>query len=180
MLLSQDPFLITPFGITAQVGFAFERARAGSGGPAERLSEELTIWREQGHGDVVLAFAFSPDGKAVATVTEDRTLRVFRVTDIAGKGMPFMKLGTTKNLGGVAFGKSNADLAVLFRGAVQPSSLRPSHLLLHSVGHMRPCCLSISFGALPLNFGNELCMPALQDALPYTTLSRDSAEELYF
>jgi WD40 repeat protein len=87
--------------------------------PQSSSDINVFLMRGQGHGDAVTGFAFSPDGKAIATVTDDRTLRLFRVSDISAKGIPSIKKGVAKDLAGVAFGSSAEDLAVLTKGDSQ-------------------------------------------------------------
>lgn len=104
---------------TCDEGYALNEARVNS----------VSFMRVQGHGDIVTGFAFSPDGKAITTVADDRTLRLFRVTDITAKGMPFIKKNVTKDLAGVAFGTSAEDLAVLTKGKF-PRCWAPLHAFL--------------------------------------------------
>eukprot|EP00884_Botryococcus_braunii_P020200 jgi/Botrbrau1/6864/Bobra.152_2s0022.1 len=119
------PMHATP-GVSLKQLMKDSKAKAwkqGSSGEHRATHHPLFVITLKGHGDAVTGFAFSPDGKAIATVTDDRTLRLFRVTDISAKGIPFIKKGVTKDLAGVAFGSSAEDLAVLTKGSVGAAGL---------------------------------------------------------
>lgn len=45
----------------------------------------------QGHQGAVTGLAFSADGSALATVCEDRALRVYRMDNIADSGLTFRR-----------------------------------------------------------------------------------------
>ena len=60
--------------------------------------------------------AFSADGSALATACEDRTIRLFKLSDVAAKNMGFVKHNMTSIPVDVAFGAASNQLAVTHRG----------------------------------------------------------------
>ncbi len=64
------------------------------------------------------ALAFSRDGKGVATAADDRTLRLYQIEDVAGKGVTFKRKELRKGAAGVAYGASPDEVAVLTKGEI--------------------------------------------------------------
>lgn len=61
--------------------------------------------------------AWSPDGQALATACEDRTIRVFNLSgDLSSSNIGFRRKALTRGLVDVAFGQSAKQLVALTKG----------------------------------------------------------------
>ncbi len=78
----------------------------------------LSVAALQGHGDVVTGLGWGPDGQALATACDDRTIRVYKLSgDLTSSSINFRRKIVTRGLVDVAFGQSEQQLLVLAKGA---------------------------------------------------------------
>lgn len=78
----------------------------------------------KGHGDLVTGLGWSPDGRALATACEDRTIRVFDLSgSLTSSNVNFRRRAVTCGLVDVAFGQSANQLVVLTKGSLDAASL---------------------------------------------------------
>lgn len=85
-------------------------------GPDRHADSDLFIATLRGHTDTVTGLAFSADGKLLATACEDRTLRIFDVSDVHQKNIPFKLFSMRQGLRDVAFGPTNTQVVLLTQG----------------------------------------------------------------
>lgn len=78
----------------------------------------------KGHGDAVTGLSWSPDAQLLATTCDDRTLRVFNLSeDISSSSVGFKRKALTTGLTDVAFGRSSSQLLALTKGTLEAASL---------------------------------------------------------
>lgn len=84
-------------------------------GHERHAQSKLFLNTLKGHTDAVNGLSFSADGQWLATACDDRTVRVYSLTDVT-KNIGFKSKPLRKGAADVAFGADAQQLAVLTRG----------------------------------------------------------------
>lgn len=88
------------------------------------LQHPLYINSLKGHSGDITGLSWSPDAKLLATSCDDRTLRVFDLSDdICSSSVGFKRKSMTTGLTDVAFGRTGKELLVLTKGTLEAASL---------------------------------------------------------
>ncbi|KAL4432387.1 hypothetical protein ABPG77_001686 [Micractinium sp. CCAP 211/92] len=86
-------------------------------------TSKLFITGLKGHTAEVTGLAWSPDGTQLATACDDRTVRVFNLSDPTAKNIPFRRKELRVGVQDVAFGDDNSHVAVQTKGLVNAAGL---------------------------------------------------------
>jgi WD40 repeat protein len=70
------------------------------------------------HTAEVTGLAWSPDGTQLATACDDRTVRVFNLSDPTAKSIPFRSKELRVGVQDVAFGEDSQHVAVQVRAGI--------------------------------------------------------------
>ncbi|KAK9832499.1 hypothetical protein WJX81_002288 [Elliptochloris bilobata] len=95
---------------------AAAKGKHGTGAPDKAALHPLHVNTLKGHQGAISGVAFSADGAALATVCEDRALRIYRMDDIADPGLNFRRRNLLQTPVGVAAGDAPGQVAVLVEG----------------------------------------------------------------
>ena len=68
-----------------------QKGKGGPQGPDRHAHSELFLTGLRGHTDEVTGLAFSADGTALATACADRTVRLYDLSNLEAKSIPFKK-----------------------------------------------------------------------------------------
>jgi hypothetical protein len=98
-------------------------AKSEASAADKHKSVEHFVKTLKGHTDTVNGLAFSPDGRALATACDDRTLRVYKLGDPFAKTAEFRTVNLKKGMHDVAFGADAAHVAVQTKGLAGAAGL---------------------------------------------------------
>lgn len=81
----------------------------------KHATSKLAIMGLKGHTAEVTGLSWSPDGTALATACDDRTVRIFNLADPTAKSIPFRKKELRVGVQDVAFADDEQHVAVQVR-----------------------------------------------------------------
>jgi hypothetical protein len=111
----------------------------------KHATSRLFVTGLRGHTAEVTGLAWSPDGTQLATACDDRTVRVFNLSDPTAKSIPFRSKELRVGVQDVAFGEDSQHVAVQVRPGKDPALCQPQRQLrgrnaLHRCWCPRCCC----------------------------------------
>lgn len=89
----------------------------------KHATSKLAIMGLKGHTAEVTGLSWSPDGTALATACDDRTVRIFNLADPTAKSIPFRKKELRVGVQDVAFADDEQHVAVQTKGLVNAAGL---------------------------------------------------------
>ncbi|PSC75857.1 Transducin beta 2 [Micractinium conductrix] len=99
------------------------KGKPGQHHDAKHATSKLFITGLKGHTAEVTGLAWSPDGTQLATACDDRTVRLFNLSDPTAKNIPFKRKELRVGVQDVAFGDDDAHVAVQTKGLVSAAGL---------------------------------------------------------